>query len=266
MPGCRNFKRPFAGPFAGVRVGRVNGEFVVNPTFAQREISELDLMVAASRDAIVMVKGEAKEVAEGASLHARKGMSTSSGTHPGKRASKMLPKRVVDRLGGAWHSSYVMKRMAHAITIAVGLCACSDGGDTSRVRSDAGTTSCACTLADGGLPQAGLSFTAWETSWECYCSAFDCSQVLDAYSLDPPGALSIQEYAACNLVVVETQSGYDPHEVHVFDSTSRELVGETRTRDYGFTCPFDNGQIWGLRAGVFPPSDCLVTSCRGRSC
>jgi polyribonucleotide nucleotidyltransferase len=55
---------PWAGPFAGVRVGRVNGQFVVNPTFTQREGSELDLVVAASRDAIVMVEGGAAEVSE----------------------------------------------------------------------------------------------------------------------------------------------------------------------------------------------------------
>jgi polyribonucleotide nucleotidyltransferase len=55
---------PWAGPFAGVRVGRVDGQFVVNPTFAQREKSELDLVVAASRDAIVMVEGGAAEIAE----------------------------------------------------------------------------------------------------------------------------------------------------------------------------------------------------------
>ena len=55
---------PWAGPFAGVRVGRVDGQFVVNPTFTQREGSELDLVVAASRDAIVMVEGGAAEVSE----------------------------------------------------------------------------------------------------------------------------------------------------------------------------------------------------------
>jgi polyribonucleotide nucleotidyltransferase len=55
---------PWAGPFAGVRVGRLNGEFVVNPTFAQREQSELDFIVAASRDAIVMVEGHAAQVSE----------------------------------------------------------------------------------------------------------------------------------------------------------------------------------------------------------
>src|SRR3954447_3802346 len=55
---------PWAGPYAGVRVGRVNGELIVNPTYAQREQSEIDFIIAASRDAIVMVEGEAAEVAE----------------------------------------------------------------------------------------------------------------------------------------------------------------------------------------------------------
>src|SRR5579871_3347058 len=41
---------PWAGPYAGVRVGRIEGQLVVNPTFAQREKSELDLVVACSRD------------------------------------------------------------------------------------------------------------------------------------------------------------------------------------------------------------------------
>ena len=55
---------PWAGPFAGVRVGRIEGQFVVNPTFAQRDASDLDLVVAASRDAIVMVEGGADQVSE----------------------------------------------------------------------------------------------------------------------------------------------------------------------------------------------------------
>lgn len=55
---------PWAGPYAGVRVGRIGGEFIINPTFEQREQSELDLVVAASRDAIVMVEGSANQIAE----------------------------------------------------------------------------------------------------------------------------------------------------------------------------------------------------------
>ena len=55
---------PFTRTIAGVRVGLVNGEFVINPTFAQRKESRLDLIVAGSKDAIVMVEAGAKEVTE----------------------------------------------------------------------------------------------------------------------------------------------------------------------------------------------------------
>jgi polyribonucleotide nucleotidyltransferase len=55
---------PFAGPYAAVRVGRLDGKYVVNPTFSEREKSDLDLVVACSRDAIVMVEGGCGEVAE----------------------------------------------------------------------------------------------------------------------------------------------------------------------------------------------------------
>jgi len=55
---------PWAGPYAGIRIGRVAGKFVVNPTFADRAQSDIDLMVAASRDAIVMVEGGTAEVSE----------------------------------------------------------------------------------------------------------------------------------------------------------------------------------------------------------
>jgi polyribonucleotide nucleotidyltransferase len=55
---------PFAGPYAGVRVGRIEGKLVLNPTFAERALSELDLLVACSRDAIVMVEGGGAEISE----------------------------------------------------------------------------------------------------------------------------------------------------------------------------------------------------------
>jgi polyribonucleotide nucleotidyltransferase len=55
---------PWAGPFAGVRIGRVGGQFVAFPTTAEREESEIDMIVAASREAIVMVEGGMKEVSE----------------------------------------------------------------------------------------------------------------------------------------------------------------------------------------------------------
>ena len=57
-------KIPFNGPVAGVKVGRVNGEFVINPTTSQAEISDIDLTVAGTSEAINMVESSAKEVKE----------------------------------------------------------------------------------------------------------------------------------------------------------------------------------------------------------
>jgi polyribonucleotide nucleotidyltransferase len=55
---------PFEGPIAGVRVCRIDGEFIPNPTYKQREKSDLDIVIAGTRDAIVMVEGGSKEVSE----------------------------------------------------------------------------------------------------------------------------------------------------------------------------------------------------------
>jgi polyribonucleotide nucleotidyltransferase len=55
---------PFSKTIAGVRVGLVDGQYVVNPTFEQRRRSQLDLVVAGTRDGIVMVEAGAKEVSE----------------------------------------------------------------------------------------------------------------------------------------------------------------------------------------------------------
>ncbi|HPT67832.1 MAG TPA: polyribonucleotide nucleotidyltransferase [Bacillota bacterium] len=55
---------PFNGPVAGVHVGRVNGEFVINPTQAQSQDSDMDVIVAGTKDAIMMVEAGAKEVSE----------------------------------------------------------------------------------------------------------------------------------------------------------------------------------------------------------
>jgi polyribonucleotide nucleotidyltransferase len=55
---------PFNGPIAGIRVGRQDGKFIANPTAKQREGSDLDLVMAVSREAIVMVEGGAEEVSE----------------------------------------------------------------------------------------------------------------------------------------------------------------------------------------------------------
>jgi polyribonucleotide nucleotidyltransferase len=55
---------PFDGPMAEVRVGRINGEFIINPTHQQLQQSDIELVVAGTVDSIIMVEGESKEVSE----------------------------------------------------------------------------------------------------------------------------------------------------------------------------------------------------------
>ena len=63
---------PFNGPISEVRVARVDGEFIINPTFAQLEVADMDVMVAATYDNIMMVEGEMDEVSEAELLEAMK--------------------------------------------------------------------------------------------------------------------------------------------------------------------------------------------------
>ena len=63
-------KIPFDGPVAAVKVGRVNGEFIINPTVEQIELSDIDLTVAGTETAINMVEAGAKEVSEDDMLEA----------------------------------------------------------------------------------------------------------------------------------------------------------------------------------------------------
>ncbi|MGE3802437.1 MAG: polyribonucleotide nucleotidyltransferase, partial [Candidatus Kapaibacterium sp.] len=55
---------PFAGPISNVRVGCIDGEFILNPTYAELEESILEIVVSGSDDSIVMVEGEAQEISE----------------------------------------------------------------------------------------------------------------------------------------------------------------------------------------------------------
>ncbi len=61
---------PFLGPIAGVEVGRINGEFVINPTPEQKELSDIQLTVAGNKDAVNMIEAGAKQVDERAMLDA----------------------------------------------------------------------------------------------------------------------------------------------------------------------------------------------------
>jgi polyribonucleotide nucleotidyltransferase len=61
---------PFMGPVGGARVGRINGQLKLNPTIEEMKLSELDLIVAGTQDAVLMVESEAKELSEDTMLEA----------------------------------------------------------------------------------------------------------------------------------------------------------------------------------------------------
>lgn len=61
---------PFAGPIGGVKVGLVDGEFIINPTLAEEANSDLDITVAGTKDAVMMVEAAANEVSESVALEA----------------------------------------------------------------------------------------------------------------------------------------------------------------------------------------------------
>jgi polyribonucleotide nucleotidyltransferase len=88
---------PFDGPIAAVRVGLVDGQFVVNPTHKQTEESPLDIIVAGSREAIIMVEGETKFVSEktivDALMFGHRSMQTLLDMQDELRAQIGVPKR-----------------------------------------------------------------------------------------------------------------------------------------------------------------------------
>ena len=80
---------PFQKTIAGVRVGLVDGQYVVNPTFEQRKQSKLDLIVAGSKDGLVMVEAGAKEVSEAAG---RRGAERRARGHQADRRRHRRPR------------------------------------------------------------------------------------------------------------------------------------------------------------------------------
>jgi polyribonucleotide nucleotidyltransferase len=63
---------PFDGPVVCCRVGRVNNEFILNPTYAELEVSDIDVVVAASKKGVIMLESKAKEISEELYLEAVK--------------------------------------------------------------------------------------------------------------------------------------------------------------------------------------------------
>ena len=84
---------PFEGPISEVRVARINGEFVINPTFQQLEEADMDLMVGATEENIMMVEGEMKEVSEQDLLEALKA------AHAAIKPQCQLQKELMKELG-----------------------------------------------------------------------------------------------------------------------------------------------------------------------
>nr|HQV34369.1 polyribonucleotide nucleotidyltransferase [Calditrichia bacterium] len=63
---------PFQGPIASVRVGRIDGQMIINPTITQQEESDINLIVSGTDDSIMMVEGESDEISEAEMLEALK--------------------------------------------------------------------------------------------------------------------------------------------------------------------------------------------------
>ena len=84
---------PFEGPISEVRVARINGEFVINPTFQQLKEADMDLMVGATEENIMMVEGEMKEVSEQDLLEALKA------AHEAIKPQCRLQKELMKELG-----------------------------------------------------------------------------------------------------------------------------------------------------------------------
>ncbi|MBQ1836244.1 MAG: polyribonucleotide nucleotidyltransferase, partial [Paludibacteraceae bacterium] len=84
---------PFDGPISEVRVARINGEYVINPTFEQLKTADMDLMVGATEENIMMVEGEMKEVSEQDLLEALKA------AHAAIKPQCQLQKELMKELG-----------------------------------------------------------------------------------------------------------------------------------------------------------------------
>ncbi|MCK5146014.1 polyribonucleotide nucleotidyltransferase [bacterium] len=116
---------PFDGPIAAARVGRIDGELIINPTFTELDDSDMNTIIAASSDAIAMVEGEADEISEADMLEAldfghdaiRKIVELQNElvTEVGKTKRQVTPKEVNEELV-AKVTKLVEAKMLQAVT------------------------------------------------------------------------------------------------------------------------------------------------------
>ena len=105
-------KIPFFGPIAGVRVGRVEGKWLLNPTFQALEFSDLDMVVAGTEESIMMVEGGALEVSEEDVVDALKIAQKGIGELIGMQ-EELLKKCAVEKM--AWTRNEVPEEVAKAV-------------------------------------------------------------------------------------------------------------------------------------------------------
>jgi polyribonucleotide nucleotidyltransferase len=252
----------WGGPIAGVRIGRIDGEFVANPTFAEREKSDMDIVVAASKDAIMMVEGEMHEMQENvvidALLFAHQAVQPLIELQDRLRAANGKDKRpftppVADEALAAQVKELAWGRLAEAMTIK----------DKHKRRSAVSTLHLEVrgALTSEGQPWAGKSkevdgaFAKLEKKWARGHTLATRSRI-DGRALDEIRAISVETGVLPRahgsalftrgetqaLVAVTLGTKYDEKKLDT-------LLGDRKKTfymDYNFP-PFSTGEVKPLR-------------------
>ena len=123
---------PWDGPIAGVRVGRVESEWIVNPTFEELDFSDMDIVVAGSEDSIVMVEGAALEISEEEFVEAL------NIAHPAIKELIGFQRELVEMAGGAREKfEYEASEPPEGLEEAVGSRAAAQVGAALRIADKA---------------------------------------------------------------------------------------------------------------------------------
>ena len=123
---------PWNGPIAGVRVGRVESEWIVNPTFEELDFSDMDIVVAGSEDSIVMVEGAALEISE------EEFVEVLNVAHPAIKELIGFQRELVEMAGGAREKfEYEASEPPEGLEEAVGSRAATQVGAALRIADKA---------------------------------------------------------------------------------------------------------------------------------
>ena len=134
---------PFNGPISEVRVARIDGQFVINPTFEQLEKADMDLMVGATYENIMMVEGEMSEVSEQDLLAALKA------AHEAIKPMCVAQKELAEEVGSTVKRTYdhevndeELRKAVHEACYAKAYAIASEGNRDKHAREDAFTAIC----------------------------------------------------------------------------------------------------------------------------